>query len=147
MNIFKNFKYFRKKNDIVFFSEGKYQWKFFKDFIHDILKKSEKNILFLASDSDDYAFNIENKKFKTLYVGKGFFRLMSLNIINSKFLFTSTPDLGTKAFRKSPFVEKYVYIPHSVGSTHLTYKERAFDNFDVIFCVGQDHQNETRIRE
>ncbi len=55
--------------------------------------------------------------------------------------------MGSSKFKKSPFIEKYVYIPHSIGSTHLTYNEKAFDNFDVILCAGKIHHKEIQKRE
>ena len=52
--------------------------------------------------------------------------MVFLSFIHSKILITSTPDLGASYFKKSPFVNKYIYIPHSIGSTHLTYKQESF---------------------
>lgn len=142
-----NLKILKSKKDIIFFSEGKFQWKFFENLILDLLEKTDFEILFLTSEKNDQAFNIKDAKFKSVYIGKGFFRSIILGFLKTKFLFTSTPDLGSSKFRKSPFVDKYIYVPHSVGSTHLTYNEKAFDNFDVILCVGEPHEKEIKIRE
>ena len=147
MNFFKKLLIIRKKKEIVFFSEGKYQWKFFQKFVCDILSKTEKKVLFITSDKDDHAFNLNHKNLEVIYIGKGFLRMVFLSFIHSKILITSTPDLGASYFKKSPFVNKYIYIPHSIGSTHLTYKEKAFDNFETIFCVGENHIKEIQERE
>ncbi len=142
-----NLKILKSRKDVIFFSEGKFQWKFFENLILDILKKTDFEILFLTSEKDDQAFNIKDAKFKSVYIGKGFFRSIILGFLKTKFLFTSTPDLGSSKFRRSPFVDKYIYVPHSVGSTHLTYNEKAFDSFDAILCVGEIHEKEIKTRE
>jgi len=42
---------------------------------------------------------------------------------------------------------EYIYAFHSVTSTHLIYREKAFDNFNTIFCVGPHQVAEIRRRE
>jgi len=42
---------------------------------------------------------------------------------------------------------KYIYVHHSIVSSHMVYNQKAFDNFDVILCVGEHHYNETRRNE
>ena len=58
----------------------------------------------------------------------------------------STPSLETMQLKRSN-TTKYLYIHHSPVSTHMIYKEDAFDNFDVIFCVGPHHISEIKERE
>ena len=72
MNFFKKLLFIRKKKEIVFFSEGKYQWKFFQKFVCDILSKTEKKVFFITSDKDDHAFNLNHKNLEVIYIGKGF---------------------------------------------------------------------------
>ena len=147
INFIKNLKFLKSNKNITFFSEGGYQWKFFENLILDILNNTQQNVIFLTSAKNDPALNLKNKKFKVIFIGEGFLRIIFLNFIKTKFLFTSTPDLGSSKFKRSPFIEKYVYVPHSIGSTHLTYNEKAFDNFDIILCAGKKHQEEIRKRE
>lgn len=60
---------------------------------------------------------------------------------------TTTPDLGSTGFPRSVHPMQYVYIHHSMVSTHMIYQPEAFDHFDTIFCVGPHHEREIRARE
>ena len=41
----------------------------------------------------------------------------------------------------------YVYLFHSIFSTHSYLREGAIDNYDTIFCVGEHHVNEIKETE
>jgi len=55
--------------------------------------------------------------------------------------------MNTFHIKRSPFSVKYVYIQHSLVSTHMVYRPQAFDNFDIIFCAGPHHKIEIEARE
>jgi YidC/Oxa1 family membrane protein insertase len=62
-------------------------------------------------------------------------------------LVMTMPDLQTFHIKRSPHSVKYVYLHHSLVSTHMIYRPAAFDHFDVILCVGPHHEQEIRARE
>ena len=58
-------------------------------------------------------------------------------------LVMTMPDLETFHIKRSKVHPvHYVYIFHSIVSTHMIYRKNAFDSFDTIFCVGKHHVNE-----
>ncbi len=57
------------------------------------------------------------------------------------------PDLENFHIKRSSHPVHYVYVHHSIVSSHMIYRAEAFDHFDTIFCVGRHHEAETRQRE
>ena len=58
------------------------------------------------------------------------------------------PDLETFYVKRSKiYPVHFVYIFHSLSSTHYIYRKTAFDNFDTIFCTGNYQIIEIQERE
>ena len=57
------------------------------------------------------------------------------------------PDLGKYGFYRSKYPVHYIFIPHNMLSTHMVFRENAFDQFDAVFCVGPHHKREIREAE
>ena len=66
--------------------------------------------------------------------------------LQSNYIITSLPDLG-KLYFKNFNNNKFIYVFHSLASTHLQYNSDAFDNFDIILCAGPHHYREIRKAE
>ena len=57
------------------------------------------------------------------------------------------PELDKYNLKRSVYPVHYVYIFHSINSTHMVYRERAFDSYDTVLCVGPHHMDEIRKTE
>ncbi len=57
------------------------------------------------------------------------------------------PDLDVYHIKRSKYPVDYVYMYHSMVSSHMIYRRNAFDNFDTILCVGPHHNDEIRATE
>ena len=58
------------------------------------------------------------------------------------------PDLEKFHIKRSKvFHVHYIYIFHSMFSTHSYLREGALDHYDTIFCVGPHHTNEIQETE
>ena len=68
--------------------------------------------------------------------------------LKSDIFYTTTPDLGKHHFRRSQVhPTHYIYVFHSLISTHKAYLPEAFDHFDEILCLAPHHIEEIRMRE
>ena len=67
--------------------------------------------------------------------------------INSEIVVMTMPDLNQFHIRRSLRSTHYIYIFHAMVSTHVQYREGAFDHYDAIFCVGPHHAREIQRRE
>ena len=59
----------------------------------------------------------------------------------------SLPDLGKYEIKKSKYDVSYIFVPHNILSTHMVFRNGAFDAFDIFFCAGPHHFREIRESE
>jgi len=60
---------------------------------------------------------------------------------------TTLTDLGDPMFPRSTGRVRYIYAFHSLVSTHVAYREAAFDAYDVVLSPSPQHSEELRTRE
>ena len=61
----------------------------------------------------------------------------------------TTPDLENFQLKRS-YIKKdieYIYVPHDVNSSNLTFHKNALDHFDTIFASGRKNKEEIQERE
>jgi CDP-glycerol glycerophosphotransferase (TagB/SpsB family) len=56
-------------------------------------------------------------------------------------------DLANFQLRRSLHPVHYVYVFHSMGSTHMVDHENSYDHYDSLLCAGPHHMEEIRRRE
>jgi len=56
-------------------------------------------------------------------------------------------DLQNFHLKRSIHPVRYVYVFHSMGSTHMVDHPNSYDHYDSLFCVGPHHVAELRRRE
>lgn len=133
---------------LVFYALTSGQYKFYKNIIDYILQHSDIVIHYLTNDPNDAVFQKESRKLIPYYVGQQ--KTISIMLkLNTDIMVTTVPDLQTLHMKRSVVRDdiEYIYTFHSLTSTHLIYRENAFDNFDTVFCVGQHQTSELRYRE
>jgi len=57
------------------------------------------------------------------------------------------PDLGRFVAKRPSARPHYVYVFHSLISTHMAWLKRAYDDYDSILCGGPHHVSEIRATE
>jgi hypothetical protein len=134
----------RTKHAIVFYAESRHYYQYFDKLIRDLLA-SGKQIIYLTSDSKDPIAQATFSGMKVIYVK---FMLGTLfSRIRADVMIMTMPDLGNFLFKRSPTVNKYIYVFHAAVSTHQQYSEKAFFNYDAVFCTGSYQVEELRATE
>jgi CDP-glycerol glycerophosphotransferase (TagB/SpsB family) len=80
-------------------------------------------------------------------IGEGHVRTLFFGSLQADLLLMTMPDLQTFHIKRSPLTRQYVYLHHSLVSSHMAYREGAFDHFDTILCAGPHHAREIRAIE
>ena len=132
---------------LVFYSEKSGFYKYYKDLIDELLKKSNVVIHYITNDYNDIIFQIAETepRIKPYYIGLKKLTLLMMLIETDMFVMT-TPDLD-KYYLKRSFLKgdiEYVYAPHDTLSVHAGFKEGAFDAFDTVLCAGPHIVKELR---
>ncbi len=136
------------RKQIVFYSERNGFYKYYRNIIEYINKKTDIDIHYISSDPADEVFGITRDHFHTYYIGDNRFIVLMMKI-EADLMVMTTPDLQNYQLKRS-LVDKnveYVYVPHDVNSSNLTFHKNALDHFDTIFTSGPKNKAEIRERE
>ncbi|HCP00536.1 MAG: CDP-glycerol--glycerophosphate glycerophosphotransferase [Alphaproteobacteria bacterium] len=131
---------------LTIFSEGAVYGSFLNPVISELADVREAPIHYLSADPDDPILAKPPSHILPYYVGGGAL-IYALTNIRSGTLVTTMPDLNTFHLKRSVHPVHYVYLFHSMVSTHMVYREGAFDYYDSILCVGPHHRKEIRAWE
>ena len=131
---------------IVFYSESSViLYPYVEEIINELEKRDQK-ICYVTSSKNDPV--LKNKEIKTFYIGDGSARTKFFLELKARVLIMTMPDLDTYYIKRSKtFPVNYIYLFHSMNSTHMEFQKGAFDRFDTIFCVGQHQIQEIRATE
>lgn len=128
---------------LVFYSEKNGFYKYFKDTIEYILKRTDIEIHYITSDIHDEVFALESEQFHVYYIGENKLIILMMKL-DADVVVMTMPDLQKYHIKRSLIREdtEYVYIDHGIGSINMLLRKHALDHFDTIFA-----NNETKVRE
>jgi hypothetical protein len=132
---------------IVVYSEGSGGWVHLAPIVRALTEDLGRSVCYISSQPSDIGLHQDNSRILPFCVGEGLIRTLLFNSIEATVMVMTTPDLETFHLKRSGFPVHYVYVHHSMVSTHMVYRPGAFDHFDTIFCVGPHHASETRESE
>ena len=136
------------ERSIVFYSEDISSFVHFEQIIHELTEKMECQICYVTSAKDDPILNSQNKRIKAFYIGLGAIRTKFFMELKAEVLVMTMPSLETYFIKRSRvYPVHYVYVFHSIVSSHTIYRKGAFDHFNSIFCVGPHHIEEINATE
>ena len=133
---------------IVFYSEKNGFYKYYRNIIEEIVKRTNIEIHYITSDPLDEVFQMESVQFKPYYIGENRMIVLMMKMETDLMVMT-TPDLENFQLKRS-YVKKdieYIYVPHDVNSSNLTFHKNALDHFDTIFTSGFKNKEEIKERE
>ena len=137
-----------KERSIVFYAENEASMNHFRLLISELTEEKNLQICYVTSVKNDPIFSSKNKNILAFYIGDGTARTKFFLTLKAKILIMDMPDLQTFHIKRSKmYPVHYVYIFHSMFSTHSYLRKGALDNYDTIFCVGDHHEKEIRATE
>ena len=138
----------QKYRSIVFYSENEYDFIFFKPIVEKLTQEYDTKICYVTSSKTDPMLNCNDKNILPFYIGDSVARSNFFLNLEATIMVMTMPDLETLYIKRSKiYPVHYVYVFHSLSSTHYVYKKTAFDNFDTIFCTGNYQITEIQERE
>lgn len=133
---------------IVFYSEKNGFYKYYQNIIEEIIRRTNIVVHYITGDPEDEVFGMENEQFKPYYIGDNRMIVLMMKM-ETDIMVMTTPDLENFQLKRS-YVKKdieYVYVPHDVNSSNLTFHKNALDHFDTIFTSGPKNREEIAERE
>ena len=147
MKDYKRFLKYQSKQ-IVFYSEKNGFYKYFKDVIEVILKKTDIVIHYITSDPNDEVFKLASDQFQVYYIGEN--KLITLMMkMDADIVCMTMPDLQKYHIKRSMVRDdiQYIYIDHGIGSQNLLLRPHALDYFDTVFCSNDITYAENKAQE
>lgn len=133
---------------IVFYSEKNGFYKYYRNIIEEIIRRTNVVVHYITSDPEDEVFGMESEQFRTYYINENRMIVLMMKM-ETDIMVMTTPDLENYQLKRS-YVRKdieYIYVPHDVNSTNLTFHKNALDHFDTIFTSGPKNKAEIAERE
>ena len=133
--------------NIVMYAESGQDWHFFERLVEALNTDLQKKVTYVTSDSSDPALNREQELFQAICIPAGFFLTLHFNMQKADVVVLTMMDLDNLQLKKSINPVHYVYLFHSLGSTHMVDHANSYDAYDSLFCAGPHHVGELRKRE
>lgn len=136
---------------ITFYAEDGGSWPHFAPIIDALTGDHGCSVCYLTSSEDDPVLTAERPGVRAFFIGEGVKRAFLFQTMEVGVLVATVPQLGISVLPRSRFAEKlgtrYVYVFHSMASTHMIYEPDGFDHYDTVMCVGPYMAKEVRARE
>ncbi len=137
----------RDSREIVFYSESRQDWHHFAPIIDQLTRVLGRTVCYVSSDAGDPGLSGGNPRLLSFYLRKGLLRIVFFQLLDADVTVLTMMDLGNFELRRSARPAHYVYVFHSLGSTHMADFANSYDHYDTILCAGPHHLREIRRRE
>lgn len=136
---------------ITFYAEDGGSWPHFQPIIRELTGPLGYEICYLTSSPVDPILRRRDPRIRAFEIGEGFARAYLFQTMEAGVVVATVPQLGIPVLprsRKAPDLgTEYVYVFHSMASTHMIYEPDGFDHYDTVCCVGPYMREEIRARE
>ena len=147
---FKGYRQFKAlsadQRNIVFYSESGQDWHHFKPIVTKLLEQSHQ-VCYLTSDANDSGLLLKHPLYSSVCVPMGFWLITLFQFMKADCCVLTMIDLHVFHLKRSIHPVHYIYLFHSMSSTHMVDFENSYDHYDTILCVGQHQIDEVRARE
>jgi YidC/Oxa1 family membrane protein insertase len=133
--------------NIVVYSESGQDWHQFSGLIEHLNGPLGRKTCYVTSDPSDPGLAREHDNFRALCIPEGLFLTIFFQTQQADVVVLTFMDLGNLHLKRSLHPVHYVYLFHSMGSTHMVDNENSYDNYDSLFCTGPHQVAEIRRRE
>ena len=150
-NAWRNWRQFKAQDwdwrNVVVYSESGQDWHQFEGLIAEISHHHKRKISYVTSDSADPGLDFKHANFRSFLIPEGLSRTIFFQVKQADVCVLTMMDLDNLQLRRSLHPVHYIYLFHSMGSTHMVDHENSFDHYDTLFCAGPHQQKEIRRRE
>ena len=133
--------------NLVFFSETGQDWHQFSGLIECLNSKLRRKVCYVTGDRNDAGLRHAHENFRSIHIPEGLFLTVFFQVTEADVFVLTMMDLDNLQLKKSLHPVHYVYVFHSMGSTHMVDHANSFDHYDTLFCAGPHQAAEIRKRE
>lgn len=122
------------KPDFVIFSDDKRYWNVFQPLCREMSARGIE-VDYLTASQDDPALTCELAHVNAKFIGEGNTAFAKLNTMRASILLSTTPGLDVFQWKRSPEIDCYVHLFHTVGEAQL-YRMFGIDYYDAVLASG-----------
>jgi len=137
----------REWRSLVFYSESGQDWHQFAGLIAELNGALNRKVCYVTSDPQDPGLAWRHENYRALCIPEGLFLTIFFQVKQADVCVLTMMDLGNLQLRRSLHPVHYIYLFHSMGSTHMVDHANSFDHYDTLFCAGPHQVAEIRKRE
>jgi hypothetical protein len=137
----------RSDRHIVIFAESGQDWHHCASIVRHLTVVLGKKVCYVSSDANDPGLAQNHASILPFCIGDGFFRILFFQVLEADVMLTQLLDLDNLDLKSSVNPVHYVYMFHSLISTHMADHADSFDHYDSILCAGPHQVAEIRKRE
>jgi len=147
---FQGYRAYRKlpksQKNVVFYSESFQDWHHLKPLLNGLLEQ-QIAVTYVTSDERDPGLIKQSSNYRSIFIGSGFFRILFFQYLEAKLFVLTMLDLNNFELKRSIHPVHYVYLFHTLGSTHMVDHDNSYDHYDTILCAGPHQKKEIGLRE
>jgi CDP-Glycerol:Poly(glycerophosphate) glycerophosphotransferase len=154
MKIWEDWKSYRRFQElpsrdrsIVFYSETYQDWHHLQPLIDFLIERLSRTVCHVTSEQTVPVPSPSNSGLHAFRIRSGALRTWFFQTLKADVMVLTMLDLQNFQLKRSVHPVRYVYVFHSMGSTHLVDHENSYDHYDDLFCTGSHHVAEIRRRE
>ena len=132
---------------IVIYSESYQDWHHLEPLVTGLTEEYKQRVCYVSSDKDDPGLQANNSYVNAFYIPKGLIRTIFFQYLEAELLILTMMDLNNYELKRSIHAVHYVYLFHSLTSTHMVDNSNSFDHYDSLLCAGPHQEREIRARE
>jgi CDP-glycerol glycerophosphotransferase (TagB/SpsB family) len=133
--------------NIVVYSESGQDWHQFSGLIEQLNGPLGRKTCYVTSDAADPGLGRRHENFRAILIPEGLFLTIFFQTKQADIVVLTVMDLDNLHLKRSLHPVHYIYLFHSMGSTHMVDNENSYDHYDSLFCTGPHQVAEIRRRE
>jgi len=132
---------------IVFYSETDQDWHHLQPLIDVLVERLCRTVCHVTSEPAAPRSSVPRPGLHTFRIRPGALCTWFFQMLKADVMVLTMMDLGNLQLKRSIHPVHYVYVFHSMGSTHMVDHENSYDHYDTLLCAGPHHVAEIRRRE
>ena len=136
-----------RERRIVFYSESDQDWHHLQPLIDFLIEKLSRTVCHVTSEHVSGLPPVPRAGLHAFRIRPGVVLTWFFQMLKADVMVLTMLDLQNFHLKRSTYPVHYVYVFHSMGSTHMVDHENSYDHYDSLFCVGPHHVAEIRQRE
>ncbi len=136
-----------RDRSIVFYSETHQDWHQLQPLIDFLVERLSRTVCHVTSEPSAPVPSASRPGLHGFRIRSGAVCTWLFQMLKADVMVLTMLDLQNFQLKRSIHPVHYVYVFHSMGSTHMVDHENSYDHYDSLLCVGPHHVAEIRRRE